>query len=1163
MKKTVITLLLTKICILITIVSYSQNWTEPVLVESPIGSEYSSTGQLSSMKIINGNPAIAYQDLDHKNLNYIRATDVDGTSWGNPSIVTLVGEVGHACKMEVVNNRPAVAYVRAYPTYLEYVRANDSDGNSWQTPIQVTSINPYKGSETLLMGIVNGKPIIIYVDDLNIKCVISNDIDGNSWANPITIATFSESIRLTSFKIVDGKPAILFESGYYGYAKIEYMSASNIDGSAWNTPIIIENAFEVSAGNIEIVDGRPAISYYTSNGNVFFNNIKFKRADNSNGTTWSSPPISIASGNLVGVASKIKIINGNPSIFYGFDSKTYLANSNNSTGSSWGTGALIPQTSGGSYEIEIVNGNPALSGYYGAINFGYLRSSNVSGTSWGSIVPLKGTKASGYENSLSIVNGLPSSVFLSTLGLKFTQANNQSGTSWAIPTVIGNYGDIRKPFLKEINGKPAVAFTNGNLNYIRANNNNGTSWGTLLSLETNVFDKVSLNTTNGNPSLAFRVFNNSTSRYDLKYKRANDIDGNTWGTTVLVNSNIYSNFIVHEEVNGNPAIVFTDDEDNKLKLVRATNSVGSSWDSPIIVGNDDELFARVLKLLIINGNPAIIFISWDGIRFIKANNPNGTSWGTSQLLFKGQEVSEADVTLINNKPVICFLYANTIKSLVANDLNGNTWALCSKEPSILNNYGIYGGPNSQPGFSIANISTDEVGVLFYSNLEQFPFFTRASIGTIVPPITPTGLDITQCAQSPLQTLTASATVPSGAFIEWYNAATGGNVVINPTQSSIGSITYYAQSKNPTTGCYSISRIPIKLTIVQSLIPDFSLSTVETDICEGQTAIITASQAIITPSVNGVTYSHEWKINGNIIFDQNTSTLTNTFNSVNEFVIECTAIPNSNNLCVINSTTKFIRIYTKDCSVEKKLDAKIFLEGAFDPTTGLMNDQLRISNKIPIDFPYSSFIFTGLNPTAYYGDETIGEGVLDINGNNAIVDWVIVELRSPDNISYSVAQRAALLQRDGDIVEMDGISTISFNTPLEADKYYVVVRHRNHLSIRSKMPVSFVFSPITKIDFTDPNNTNVLLSGAVGNYWKSVNVTTPNFNGEKKVINVGDANRNGIITGADRLKFSQQNGNLSLDYGSATADFNMNGTVTGADALRVDRNITTIQPNIDQ
>ena len=89
--------------------------------------------------------------------------------------------------------------------------------------------------------------------------------------------------------------------------------------------------------------------------------------------------------------------------------------------------------------------------------------------------------------------------------------------------------------------------------------------------------------------------------------------------------------------------------------------------------------------------------------------------------------------------------------------------------------------------------------------------------TINPkPVVPvSGGDQTQCALSPIQTLTASATAGSGESIVWYDASSGGNVVSNPILNSIGTITYYAESVNNTTSCVSASRTAVMLTLNQT------------------------------------------------------------------------------------------------------------------------------------------------------------------------------------------------------------------------------------------------------------------------------------------------------------------------------------------------------------
>jgi gliding motility-associated-like protein len=81
------------------------------------------------------------------------------------------------------------------------------------------------------------------------------------------------------------------------------------------------------------------------------------------------------------------------------------------------------------------------------------------------------------------------------------------------------------------------------------------------------------------------------------------------------------------------------------------------------------------------------------------------------------------------------------------------------------------------------------------------------------PVIPTsGGDQTACASSPIQTLTAMATAPAGESVVWYTASTGGTIVSNPTLSSLGTVTYYAESVNDLTSCTSTTRVPVTLTL---------------------------------------------------------------------------------------------------------------------------------------------------------------------------------------------------------------------------------------------------------------------------------------------------------------------------------------------------------------
>ena len=79
------------------------------------------------------------------------------------------------------------------------------------------------------------------------------------------------------------------------------------------------------------------------------------------------------------------------------------------------------------------------------------------------------------------------------------------------------------------------------------------------------------------------------------------------------------------------------------------------------------------------------------------------------------------------------------------------------------------------------------------------------------PVAPgNGGDQTVCEQSPIQTLTATATSTGSNTISWYTAATWGNLVASPTLNTVGTATYYAEASNGT--CSSLSRTAVNLTI---------------------------------------------------------------------------------------------------------------------------------------------------------------------------------------------------------------------------------------------------------------------------------------------------------------------------------------------------------------
>ena len=195
-----------------------------------------------------------------------------------------------------------------------------------------------------------------------------------------------------------------------------------------------------------------------------------------------------------------------------------------------------------------------------------------------------------------------------------------------------------------------------------------------------------------------------------------------------------------------------------------------------------------------------------------------------------------------------------------------------------------------------------------------------------------------------------------------------------------------------------------------------------------------------------------------------------------------------------------------------LNAKVFLQGPFNSATGLMNDALRSLASFPLTSPYGT-------------NETINASVLSVSGNNAIVDWVKVELHDKSNVATVIQSRSALLQSDGDIVDVDGVSPLFF-TGLADDSYYVIISHRNHLGVRSNNAVTSYAHNLT-IDFTNtatPIYGNIAVSNSVNQ------------------IYAGDINASGLIDASDR----SSTWNNKNQTGYLNSDCNLNGIVDASD-----------------
>ncbi|MCC7501322.1 MAG: alkaline phosphatase family protein, partial [Flavobacteriales bacterium] len=169
------------------------------------------------------------------------------------------------------------------------------------------------------------------------------------------------------------------------------------------------------------------------------------------------------------------------------------------------------------------------------------------------------------------------------------------------------------------------------------------------------------------------------------------------------------------------------------------------------------------------------------------------------------------------------------------------------------------------------------------------------------------------------------------------------------------------------------------------------------------------------------------------------------------------------LCIANDPTWQLdgRSLIPVCA-RVEVDASFFLGGPYDTNTGLMTDGIRAANLLPTTEPYTGL---GYDHAMLGGGESVGGGVFAQLGANAVVDWVVLEQRSGTDPTRILASKSCLLQRDGDVVDVDGVSLPRM--PLILGSHHLAVHHRNHLGAMSAQPLNFSLAATTSASFTDP------------------------------------------------------------------------------------------------
>jgi regulation of enolase protein 1 (concanavalin A-like superfamily) len=205
-------------------------------------------------------------------------------------------------------------------------------------------------------------------------------------------------------------------------------------------------------------------------------------------------------------------------------------------------------------------------------------------------------------------------------------------------------------------------------------------------------------------------------------------------------------------------------------------------------------------------------------------------------------------------------------------------------------------------------------------------------------------------------------------------------------------------------------------------------------------------------------------------------------------------------------------------VKAALGLKLFLEGPFNTSTNLMNTTLKSGGSLATKFPGAAIPASA-------------------------VDSINIEIRNASSGSGSSYRRyaPAWLMSDGSIRAFGDTAKNYVEFDTTGGSFYIVVRHRNHISVMSSTPQAISFAPAV-YDFSTAQ------SKATG--------TNP----MKKVSTSGAdifALYTGNVTPADQIINAQDRlvvKNALLQTGYVIADVNLNGTVNATDRLLVKNNL---------
>ncbi len=255
--------------------SSAGDWT---LVGDQHFSEHTATDV--SLQMVNGNPLIAYRDVEDMTTNSGRVMSYNGVTWTRIGD-EFCGGTGvlennySTVSFQMIGNTPCVAY--AEDEVNSYVRVKTFSSGSWENLPGTLSVVV---TDLSLKAVSASEVYLAYVREENNKIAVRVN-DGMGWTvlGETTGFTDGEAAYI-SLDVYNGTPYVAFRDE----ANSDEITVMYWDGTAWTalgTPGFTSGTGAVASINLKVLNqNRAYVSYSRGGGSVY--------VEKWNGTSWSS-----------------------------------------------------------------------------------------------------------------------------------------------------------------------------------------------------------------------------------------------------------------------------------------------------------------------------------------------------------------------------------------------------------------------------------------------------------------------------------------------------------------------------------------------------------------------------------------------------------------------------------------------------------------------------------------------------------------------------------------------------------------------------------------------------------------------------------------------------------------------------------------------------------